>query len=166
MVIFLGILGEVATIVGSIAITINAGLDSILEISKNGYKIDKNILDEVQKKQTSRSSAPRTTSASTTTASTSGTGGKTYKITAYCPCSKCCGKSTGRTASGTKATAGRTVAAPSNFAFGTKLNIGGHVYTVEDRGGAIKGNKIDIFVSSHQEALQWGVRYLTVSVVE
>ena len=159
------------------------GQDGLKEVTykvkyQNDIEIEKTVLSEVvvkesvdrivqvQKKQTSRSSAPRTTSASTTTASTSGTGGKTYKITAYCPCSKCCGKSTGRTASGTKATAGRTVAAPSNFAFGTKLNIGGHVYTVEDRGGAIKGNKIDIFVSSHQEALQWGVRYLTVSVVE
>lgn len=107
--------------------------------------------------QTSRSSLPRTTST---------TGGTTYKITAYCSCAKCCGKSTGRTASGTMATAGRTVAAPSNFAFGTKLNIGGHIYTVEDRGGAIKGNKIDIYVSSHSEALQWGVRYLPVSVVQ
>ena len=48
---------------------------------------------------------------------------------------------------------------------GTKLNINGHVYTVEDRGGAIKGNKIDIFVNTHAEALQWGVRYLPVSVV-
>lgn len=159
------------------------GQDGLKEVTykvkyQNDIEIEKIVLSEVvvkepvdrivqvQKKQTSRSSAPRTTSASTTTASTSGTGGKTYKITAYCPCSKCCGKSTGRTASGTKATAGRTVAAPSNFAFGTKLNIGGHVYTVEDRGGAIKGNKIDIFVSSHQEALQWGVRYLTVSVVQ
>ena len=159
------------------------GQDGLKEVTykvkyQNDIEIEKIVLSEVvvkepvdrivqvQKKQTSRSSAPRTTSASTTTASTSGTGGKTYKITAYCPCSKCCGKSTGRTASGTKATAGRTIAAPSNFAFGTKLNIGGHVYTVEDRGGAIKGNKIDIFVSSHQEALQWGVRYLTVSVVE
>lgn len=159
------------------------GQDGLKEVTykvkyQNDIEIEKIVLSEVvvkepvdrivqvQKKQTSRSSAPRTTSASTTTASTSGTGGKTYKITAYCSCSKCCGKSTGRTASGTKATAGRTVAAPSNFAFGTKLNIGGHVYTVEDRGGAIKGNKIDIFVSSHQEALQWGVRYLTVSVVE
>ena len=159
------------------------GQDGLKEVTykvkyQNDIEIEKIVLSEVvvkepvdrivqvQKKQTSRSSAPRTTSASTTTASTSGTGGKTYKITAYCPCSKCCGKSTGRTASGTKATEGRTVAAPSNFAFGTKLNIGGHVYTVEDRGGAIKGNKIDIFVSSHQEALQWGVRYLTVSVVQ
>ena len=113
----------------------------------------------VQKKVTSRSSTlPRTSSASTT-------GGIVYKITAYCPCAKCCGKTNGRTASGTKATAGRTVAASSKFAFGTKLNIGGHVYTVEDRGGAIKGNKIDIFVNSHAEALKWGVRYLNVSVV-
>ena len=159
------------------------GQDGLKEVTykvkyQNDIEIEKIVLSEVvvkepvdrivqvQKKQTSRSSAPRTTSASTTTASTSGTGGKTYKITAYCPCSKCCGKSTGRTASGTKATAGRTVAAPSNFAFGTKLNIGGHVYTVEDRGGAINGNKIDIYVSSHQAALQWGVRYLTVSVVQ
>ena len=159
------------------------GQDGLKEVTykvkyQNDIEIEKIVLSEVvvkepvdrivqvQKKQTSRSSAPRTTSASTTTASTSGTGGKTYKITAYCPCSKCCGKSTGRTASGTKATAGRTVAAPSNFAFGTKLNIGGHIYTVEDRGGAINGNKIDIYVSSHQAALQWGVRYLTVSVVQ
>ena len=58
-----------------------------------------------------------------------------------------------------------TVAASSKFAFGTKLNIGGHIYTVEDRGGAVNGNKIDIFVNSHAEALQWGVRYLPVSVV-
>ena len=88
------------------------------------------------------------------------------KITAYCSCAKCCGKATGRTAMGTKATAGRTVAASGKFAFGTKLNINGHVYTVEDRGGAINGNKIDIFVNSHAEALAWGVRYLPVSVAQ
>lgn len=90
--------------------------------------------------------------------------GQIYKITAYCPCAKCCGKSNGITAMGTKATAGRTVAASSKFSFGTKLNINGHTYTVEDRGGSIKGNKIDIFVNSHAEALAWGVRYLPVSV--
>ena len=85
----------------------------------------------------------QTTSRASTTPRTAAvpTNGTTYKITAYCSCAKCCGKSTGRTASGTQATAGRTVAAPANFAFGTKLNIGGQIYTVEDRGGAIKGNK-------------------------
>lgn len=118
-----------------------------------------NKIIQVQKKQTSRSSTlPRTASTTATT------GGATYKVTAYCPCAKCCGKTTGRTASGTTATAGRTVAASSQFAFGTKLNIGGKTYTVEDRGGAINGNRIDIFVNTHAEALQWGVRYLTVDV--
>ena len=155
---------------------VQEGKDGIKEVTykvkyQNDVEIEKSVISEVviqepvnkiiqvQKKATSRSSTlPRTSSSSST-------GGTVYKITAYCPCSKCCGKSTGRTASGTKATAGRTVAASSKFAFGTKLNIGGHVYTVEDRGGAVKGNKIDIFVNSHAEALQWGVRYLNVSVV-
>lgn len=130
-----------------------------------------NKIVQVQKVQTSRASTPRTstpeaekTTGKTTTSKTTTINGETYKITAYCSCSKCCGKTTGNTASGTKATPGRTVAAPSKFAFGTKLNIGGHIYTVEDRGGAISGNKIDIYVSSHSAALQWGVKYLPVSV--
>lgn len=117
-------------------------------------------------KVTSRSGTT-TRAASNTAATTTATAGtQVYKITAYCPCAKCCGKATGRTAMGTRATAGRTVAASAKFAFGTKLNINGHVYTVEDRGGAINGNKIDIFVNSHAEALAWGVRYLPVSVAQ
>ena len=155
---------------------VQEGKDGLKEVTykvkyQNDVEIEKSVISEVviqepvnkiiqvQKKATSRSSTlPRTSSSSST-------GGTVYKITAYCPCSKCCGKTNGRTASGTTATAGRTVAASSKFAFGTKLNIGGHVYTVEDRGGAINGNKIDIFVNSHAEALAWGVRYLNVSVV-
>ena len=115
-------------------------------------------------KVTSRSGT--TTRASVATAATTTSGTQVYKITAYCSCAKCCGKATGRTAMGTKATAGRTVAASGKFAFGTKLNINGHVYTVEDRGGAINGKKIDIYVNSHAEALAWGVRYLPVSVAQ
>lgn len=155
---------------------VQQGKDGLKEITykikyQNNVEIEKTVISEqvitepvnkivqVQKKTvTSRgSSLPRTTGGNSL--------GTVYKITAYCPCSKCCGKATGRTASGTKATPGRTVAASGKYAFGTKLNIGGHIYTVEDRGGAITGNKIDIFVSSHAEALQWGVRYLPVSVV-
>lgn len=115
-------------------------------------------------KVTSRSGTTTRVAAATAATTTSGT--QVYKITAYCSCAKCCGKATGRTAMGTKATAGRTVAASGKFAFGTKLNINGHVYTVEDRGGAINGNKIDIYVNSHAEALAWGVRYLPVSVAQ
>ena len=91
---------------------------------------------------------------------------KIFKITAYCPCAKCCGKQTGITASGTRATAGRTIAASSQFSFGTKLIINGKEYIVEDRGGAIQGNKIDIYMNSHAEALAWGVKYLPVQVAQ
>jgi 3D (Asp-Asp-Asp) domain-containing protein len=80
-----------------------------------------------------------------------------FTLTYYCPCSKCCGKyASGITASGTTATAGRTIATSSQYAFGTQMIINGHTYTVEDRGGAIKGNKIDIYVDSHEEALKLG----------
>ena len=156
------------------------GKDGLKEVTykvkyQNDIEIEKTVISEVvlqepvnkivqvQKTQTSRSAQARTADATAATTSTV-INGQTYKITAYCSCSKCCGKTTGRTASGTKATAGRTVAASSKFAFGTKLNIGGHIYTVEDRGGAINGNRIDIYVNSHSQALQWGVKYLPVSV--
>lgn len=157
------------------------GKDGLKEVTykvkyQNDIEIEKTVISEVvlqepvnkivqvQKTQTSRSAQARTADATAATTTSTVINGQTYKITAYCSCSKCCGKTTGRTASGTKATAGRTVAASSKFAFGTKLNIGGHIYTVEDRGGAINGNRIDIYVNSHAQALQWGVKYLPVSV--
>ena len=89
-----------------------------------------------------------------------------YKITAYCACVKCCGKTNGITASGVKAVEGVTVAADSRFPFGTKLYIGGHEYIVQDRGGAIQGNKIDIYFNTHQEALNFGVQYREVFVAK
>ncbi len=136
---------------------------------KNNEELERTILSEniikepidkivqVQSNITSRSSASSRNSSGTTI----------FKVTAYCPCAKCCGKfASGYTASGTKATPGRTVAASSQFAFGTKLLINGTTYTVEDRGGAITGNKIDIYCSTHAEALAWGIKYLPVQVVK
>lgn len=94
------------------------------------------------------------------------TGWVKFTATGYCNCSKCCGKTTGRTASGTKATAGRTVAMSSKYSFGTKVEIKGMgTYVVEDRGGAIKGNKIDIYFDSHQEALNFGRRTVYLRVI-
>lgn len=159
------------------------GKDGLKEITykvkyQNDKEIDKTVISEkvitepvnkivqVNKKVVVNTNNTTSRAASLPRSSGANSGGAVYKITAYCPCAKCCGKTNGRTAAGTKATAGRTVAASSKFAFGTKLNIGGHTYIVEDRGGAIKGNKIDIFVNSHSEALAWGVRYLPVSVIQ
>lgn len=135
---------------------------------KNDQEIERTALSEiiikepvdkivqVQKNVTSRSSTTRSQSSNVTL----------YKVTAYCACTKCCGKTNGITASGTKATAGRTIATDGKFAFGTKLSINGTTYIVEDRGGAIKGNKIDVYFNTHAEALSWGVKYLPVEVVE
>ena len=128
-----------------------------IKLSEQIIKEPVNKIVQIQRNViTSRSGSTITTTGET----------RIFKITAYCPCSKCCGKQTGITASGTRATAGRTIAASSQFAFGTKLVINGNVYTVEDRGGAIKGNKIDIYMNTHAEALAWGVRYLPVQVAQ
>lgn len=91
-----------------------------------------------------------------------------FKLTAYCPCEKCCGEwADGITYMGTVATAGRTVAVdPSVIPLGSIVRINGHDYIAEDIGGAIKQNRVDIFFDTHQEALQFGVQYADVAIIE
>lgn len=80
-----------------------------------------------------------------------------FECTAYCKGACCCGKwANGYTASGTVPQAGRTIAAPPEYEFGAEIEIEGIVYIVEDRGGDIKGNKIDIYFDTHAEALRFG----------
>lgn len=87
----------------------------------------------------------------------------TYLTTGYCPCAACCGKTNGVTASGAIARTNHTIAADTGvLPFGTQVVINGKVYTVEDRGGAIRGNRIDIFFGSHQEALNYGKQTVRV----
>lgn len=89
-----------------------------------------------------------------------------YKITYYCACKKCCGKDNGITASGAKAKEGVTVAADtSKLPFGSKIYIKGIGWrTVQDRGGAIKGNRLDIYISSHNNPMPYNVQTLDVWV--
>lgn len=107
---------------------------------------------------------PQQPDSGNTTPPSGGTSLGVFKITHYCPCSLCCGEySNGITASGTTAQAGRTIAVdPSLIPLGSSVIINGHTYVAEDTGGAIKGNRIDIFVSSHSEALASGVYYAEV----
>ena len=81
-----------------------------------------------------------------------------FEITHYCTCPKCCGKwSDGITASGTVATENRTIATdPNVIPTGTEVLIDGQVFIAEDTGSAITGNRIDIFVASHDEAINRG----------
>lgn len=102
-----------------------------------------------------------------------------FRLTAYCSCEKCCGiwavnrpkdengKEVVYTASGSVAVSGVTIAADTNvLPFGTKVFINGHEYIVQDRGGAIKDNQIDIYFDDHQEALIFGVQYQEVFIIE
>ena len=99
---------------------------------------------------------------------TSGTYLGTFWITAYCPCPICCGEYSNMdnptTASGAPAVEGVTCAAPSNVAFATELIVDRLTYSVEDRGGAINGNHLDIYFSNHQAALNFATGYYDVYV--
>lgn len=89
-----------------------------------------------------------------------------FKLTSYCACPICCGiwsDGTATTASGTTATEGRTVAM-GGVPFGTKLVIGGLVYTVEDRGTPY--GHVDIYKNNHQDALNFGVQHADVYLAE
>jgi 3D (Asp-Asp-Asp) domain-containing protein len=94
-------------------------------------------------------------------------------VTAYCPCRKCCGKfSDNVTASGKSIYTNRSmfVAADTRLLkFGTMLSIpgyrGGQAVPVLDRGGKIRGYRLDVFYLSHSQARKWGRRYLNVRVI-
>ena len=91
-----------------------------------------------------------------------------FKITAYCPCPKCCGVwSDGLTYTETIATESRTIAVdPSVIPLGSVVEINGAEYIAEDIGGAIKDNRIDVFFNSHQDALEWGVQYHDIFLLQ
>ena len=101
-----------------------------------------------------------------------------FKLTAYCSCEKCCGKwalnrptdENGKDivygSTGTVLVAGTSIAVdPSVIPYGSQVEINGHTYTAHDTGGAIKGNRIDVYFDNHQEALNFGVQYAEVFLI-
>ena len=92
----------------------------------------------------------------------------TFRITHYCPCSICCGPwANGVTSTGSTAVTNRTIAVdPTVIPYGSKVVIDGQVYIAEDCGGAIKNNRIDIYVGSHAEAEEKGVYETEVYLLE
>ena len=108
-------------------------------------------------------------------------------VTGYCDCGDCCGwerswlrlgtpvyssgpnkgkpKAVGVTATGTETRHGTAAVDRRRWAFGTVFHVPGYGYArAEDTGGAIKGNHIDLWFPSHDAALRWGRRTLTVTV--
>ena len=110
-----------------------------------------------------------------------------FEVTGYCNCRKCCSwerswlgfgppvvskgpdkgrrKQVGVTASGSRAKHGTVAADISVLPYGTVLEVPGYGYArVEDRGGAINGKRLDLWFSSHDEAIRWGRKRIKVKV--
>lgn len=92
----------------------------------------------------------------------------TVTVTAYCPCPICCGKSDGITCSGVRARANRTIAVdPDVIPLGSEVYLEGlGIFIAEDTGGVIKGNRIDIFMEDHQQALLFGIKEMKAYVLQ
>ena len=110
-------------------------------------------------------SAPKVEAASTTVPSS----GRSITVTATAYTASCAGCS-GTTATGIniKANPNAKVIAvdPSVIPLGSKVYIEGYgEYTAADTGGAIKGNRIDVFIPSEQTALNFGRKQLTVTIL-
>ncbi len=88
--------------------------------------------------------------------------------TAYCPCSKCCGPNAkGITSTGIPAERGVIAVDPRVIPIGSRVYVDGYGFAVAaDTGGAIKGNRVDVCFSTHEEALRWGRKQVKVYVIE
>ncbi len=90
----------------------------------------------------------------------------TFTVTHYCGCSICCGTYSNGSEDEAWGASGKRLEPlvsvsvdPRVIPLGTVLHDSdGRLYRAEDTGGAIKGNRIDLFVGNHQEALKLGVK--------
>lgn len=92
---------------------------------------------------------------------------RTFTATAYCPCEQCCGHNHGITATGERPIEGLTIAADWDILPpGTLIEIEGLGYrVVQDKGGAIKGRRIDVYFENHDNALNFGKQEVKIRVV-
>lgn len=90
-----------------------------------------------------------------------------FKITFYCGCAECSGIYGNNTATGTTCTEGRTIAVdPKVIPLGSKVYIEGYgSFIAEDTGGAIKQNKIDIYLNDHDRCYAMGVANANVYIM-
>lgn len=101
----------------------------------------------------------------------------TSTVTAYCTCVECCGEWSAEhpsrigtdyeqlTASGTVPRSHWTIAVdPDVIPLGSYVMIGNGVYVAEDTGSGVNGNHIDIYMTSHEDAEEFGTREMEVKV--
>lgn len=90
----------------------------------------------------------------------------TFRCTAYCSCAKCCGKWASKQdpnhikgARGVDLVSGYSIAVdPKVIPLGSTVYIDGKEYRADDTGGAIKGNRIDVYFNNHSTAVSYAVQ--------
>ena len=95
-----------------------------------------------------------------------------FKLTGYCSCSLCCGKWAYNRpdgvvygAIGEELKEGYSIAVdPDVIPYRTEVIIDGKTYKAQDCGGAIKGNRIDVYFEDHNDALEFGVQHKEVFI--
>lgn len=126
--------------------------------------IQPNQVLKVQNTTSTKSTASTAKQASTTKSASYKT--ITVKASAYTASCKGC---SGITATGInlkKNPSAKVIAVdPKVIPLGSKVNVEGYGDAIAgDKGGSIQGNKIDVFVSSKQTAINWGVKTVKVKV--
>lgn len=83
--------------------------------------------------------------------------------TSYCACKKCCGANAqGITASGQQVRTGMIAVDKRVIPLGTRVKIKGKSYLAADTGSGIRGRRIDIYMPSHQAALEFGRKKMRI----
>jgi 3D (Asp-Asp-Asp) domain-containing protein len=97
---------------------------------------------------------------------------ETYEVTAYTANAESTGKNPGDegygiTTSGEHVKEGLTVSCPQELALGTVIDIEGvGRRRCDDRGGAIKGKRLDLYIADLDRALEFGRRTLKVRIIK
>lgn len=157
----------------SIAMEHNMNIKKIKEWNKfisdfihpeDGLNIINNPLTEKHANQANNANATNINAASTNSSSPKEI---TVKATAYTASCEGC---SGITATGVNIKANpdaRVIAVdPKVIPLGSKVYVEGVGEAIAaDTGGAIKGNRIDVFVPSEQNAINFGVKYLKVTIL-
>ncbi|HHW60402.1 MAG TPA: hypothetical protein GX404_00680 [Syntrophomonadaceae bacterium] len=139
-----------------------------LETADTKVTQQNNAANNVENKTTAQSSTREAASNVSRSGSSRGSYTLTMKATAYCPCAKCNYPYYGKPSYiGLPLGYGIVAVDPRVIPMGSKLYIEGYGHAIAaDQGGAIKGNRIDLCFSSHQEALRWGMKNVKVTVIK
>ncbi|USK85229.1 G5 and 3D domain-containing protein [Peribacillus asahii] len=144
-------------------------------IKENGKEVKRKVIAEKVIKEKQDQVVAVGTKAPTPTATyasnvSSSSGGKEIYVSSTAYTASCNGCS-GVTATGMNLKSNphaKVIAVdPNVIPLGSKVHVEGYGYAVAaDKGGAIRGNKIDVFIPSKSEAYRWGVKRVKVRIID